>query len=49
LQILKDHFFYNCPGFAVLIGDFGSGLSAKFAQKAVQDIKDTKEYKRKKE
>jgi hypothetical protein len=35
LQILEDHFFYDCPGFAVLMGNFGSGLSAGFAQKAV--------------
>jgi hypothetical protein len=49
LQILEDHFFYDCPGFAVLMGDFGSGLSAGFAQKAVQDTKDTEEYRRKKE
>jgi hypothetical protein len=49
LQILKDHFFYDCLSFAVLMGDFGSGLSAGFAQKAVQDAKDTVEYKRKKE
>ncbi len=40
LQVLEDHFFYNCPGFAVLAGDFGRGLSAGFAQKAVQDGKD---------
>jgi hypothetical protein len=39
LQILEDHFFYDCPGFAVLMGDFGSGLSAGFAQKAVEDAK----------
>jgi hypothetical protein len=31
------------------MSDFGSGLSAGFAQKAVQDTKDTVEYKRKKE
>ena len=37
LQVLQDHFFYDCPGFAVLVDDFGSGLSAGFAQKAVQD------------
>ena len=37
LQVLQDHFFYDCPGFAVLAGDFGSGLSAGFAQKAAQD------------
>jgi hypothetical protein len=40
LQVLEDHFFYDCPGFAVLAGDFGRGLSAGFAQKAVQDGKD---------
>lgn len=40
LQVLEDHFFYDCPGFAVLASDFGSGLSAGFAQKAVQDTKD---------
>ena len=34
LQVLQDYFFYDCPGFAVLAGDFGSGLSAGFAQKA---------------
>jgi hypothetical protein len=37
---LQDHFFYDCPGFAVLAGDFGSGLSAGFAQKAAQDARD---------
>jgi hypothetical protein len=40
LQVLEDHFFYNCPGFAVLAGDFSRGLSTGFAQKAVQDRKD---------
>ena len=40
LQVLQDHFFYDCPGFAVLAGDFGSGLSAGFAQKAAQDARD---------
>jgi hypothetical protein len=30
LQVLQDYFFYDCPGFAVLAGDFGSGLSAGF-------------------
>jgi len=37
LQVLEDYFFYDCLGFAVLAGDFGSGLSAGFAQKAAQD------------
>jgi hypothetical protein len=27
LQGLEDHFFYDCPGFAVLAGDFKKGLS----------------------
>ena len=45
--MLEDHFFYDCPGFAVLIGDFGSGLSAGFAQKAVQDIRDAKDTREK--
>jgi hypothetical protein len=49
LQILENYFFYDCPSFAVLISDFGSGLSARFAQKAVQDTKDIKEYRKKKE
>jgi hypothetical protein len=40
LQVLQDHFFYDCPGFAVLAGDFSSGLSAGFAQKAAQDTED---------
>lgn len=40
LQVLQDYFFYDCPGFAVLAGDFGSGLSAGFAQKAAQDTED---------
>jgi hypothetical protein len=31
LQVLEDHFFYDCPGFAVLAGDFGKGLSKGFA------------------
>ena len=39
LQILEDHYFYDCPGFVVLIGDFSTGLSAGFAQKAVEDTK----------
>jgi hypothetical protein len=34
LDILKDYFFYDCPGFAVLISNFGSELSARFALKA---------------
>jgi hypothetical protein len=37
LQVLKDYFFYNCPRFAILAGDFSSGLSTGFAQKAAQD------------
>jgi len=40
LDLLKDHFFYDCPGFVVLMGDFGSGLSAGFALKAAEDTKD---------
>lgn len=36
LQVLQDYFFYDCPGFAVLAGDFGSGLSAGFAQKQLK-------------
>ena len=39
LDVLKDHFFYDCLGFSVLMGDFGSGLSAGFALKAAQDAK----------
>jgi hypothetical protein len=40
LQVLQDYFFYNCPGFAVLAGDFGTGLSAGFAQKAAEDTRE---------
>jgi len=40
LQVLEDYFFYDCPGFAVLAGDFGSGLSAGFAQKAAEDARE---------
>ena len=40
LDLLKDHFFYDCPGFVVLMGDFSSGLSAGFALKAAEDTKD---------
>jgi hypothetical protein len=40
LQVLEDHFFYDCPGFAVLAGDFGKGLSKGFAEKAAQDARD---------
>jgi hypothetical protein len=40
LQILQDYFFYDCPGFAVLAGDFGAGLNAGFVQKATQDARD---------
>jgi hypothetical protein len=40
LQVLEDHFFYDCPGFAVLAGDFGKGLSKGFAKKAAQDARD---------
>jgi hypothetical protein len=39
LQVLQDNFFYDCPGFAVLMGDFGSGLTKGFAQKAQEDRK----------
>ena len=42
LQVLQDYFFYDCPGFAVLAGDFGSGLSAGFAQKAAEDTREAK-------
>jgi hypothetical protein len=41
LQVLEDHFFYDCRGFTDLAGGFDSGLSAGFAQKASQDAKDT--------
>jgi hypothetical protein len=34
LTILQDHFFYDCPRFAVMAGDFSKGLSAAMAQKA---------------
>jgi hypothetical protein len=40
LQVLQDYFFYDCPGFAVLAGDFGTGLSAGFAQKAAEDTRE---------
>ena len=40
LQVLEDYFFYDCPGFTVLAGDFGKGLSAGFAQKAAYDTVD---------
>src|SRR6266487_2143327 len=40
LQVLQDYYFYDCPGFAVLAGDFGSGLSAGFAQKAAEDTRE---------
>ena len=40
LQVLQDSFFYDCPGFAVLAGDFGTGLSAGFAQKAAEDTRE---------
>jgi hypothetical protein len=32
--VLKDYFFYDYSGFAVLAGDFGKGLSKGFAKKA---------------
>jgi hypothetical protein len=32
--MLLIYYFYNCPRFAVLTKDFGSGLTAEFAQKA---------------
>ena len=41
MDLLKDHFFYDCPSFIVLIGDFSSGLSAGFVLKAAEDMKDT--------
>ena len=40
MQVLQDYFFYDCPSFAVLAGDFGSRLSAGFAQKTAQDVED---------
>jgi hypothetical protein len=48
LEVLSTHYFYDCPGFAVLAEDFGSGLTAGFAQKAAQDAKDATERERKK-
>jgi hypothetical protein len=42
LQVLQDYFFYDCLGFAVLASDFGSGLSAGFAQKAAEDTREAK-------
>jgi hypothetical protein len=38
LQTLEDHFFYDCPGFAVLASDFGAGVNAGFVRKATQDV-----------
>ena len=43
LQVLEDYYFYDCPGFAVLAGDFGTGLSAGFAQKAAEDAREADE------
>ena len=40
LQVLQDYYFYDCPGFSVLIGDFSNRLSTGFAQKAAQDTAD---------
>jgi hypothetical protein len=48
LKVLLIHYFYDCPRFAVLAKDFGSGLTAGFAQKAAQDAKDATERERKK-
>jgi hypothetical protein len=46
--VLKDHFFYDCPSFAVLAGDFDKGLSKGFAKKAAQEAKDAQEVQQKK-
>jgi hypothetical protein len=48
LEVLLTYYFYNCPRFAVFTEDFGSGLTAEFAQKAAQDAKNATERKRKK-
>ena len=37
LDILKDYFFYDCPGFVVLISDFSSRLSTRFILKAAEE------------
>ena len=47
LQVLEDHFFYDCPGFAVLAGDFGKGLSKGFAEKAAQEARVAQEAQQK--
>jgi hypothetical protein len=43
LQVLEDYYFYDCPGFAILAGDFSTGLSAGFAQKAAEDTREADE------
>ena len=45
--MLKNHFFYNCPSFVVLTGDFDKGLSKGFAEKAAQEAKDAQEVQQK--
>jgi hypothetical protein len=46
--VLLTYYFYDCPGFAVFTKDFGSGLTAGFAQKAAQDAKDATKREHKK-
>ena len=36
LDILENHFFHDCPDFVVLIGNFSSELSTRFALEAAE-------------
>ena len=38
-SILEEHFFWDCPGMAVIVGDFAKGLTAAVAQLAAEQAK----------
>jgi hypothetical protein len=48
MKIWETHFFYDCPGPAVIAGDFSKGLTAAVARKAAQDAKEAEETEMKK-
>ena len=47
MKIWETHFFYDCPGPAVIAGDFSKGLTAAIARKAAQDAKEADEIETK--
>lgn len=42
-DILREHFFWDCPSMAVIIGDFAKGLTAAVAQLAAEQAMKARE------